>query len=242
MTLVAIADDTTGAPASDRAIAAVLFDWDCTLLDSRAALLGAWHESTEAVIGRRYPETAEEEQVIFTLPGAQIWPGITRDDAERQALIERFQQAYERTGESVRAFAGVPEALRALREAGISTAVVTSKARRRFSLDASRASLEDLIDVAVCAEDADAPKPDPGPVLKAIEVLGVPAGRAIMAGDTVVDVTAGLRAGTAVVGVAWGASTEDELRQAGAAVVARTPGDLVALVLAGPEELKGTTA
>ena len=45
------------------AITAVLFDWDGTLIDSRAALLAAWHESTEAVIGHRFPATAAEERL-----------------------------------------------------------------------------------------------------------------------------------------------------------------------------------
>jgi phosphoglycolate phosphatase len=75
-------------------------------------------------------------------------------------------------------------------------------------------------------------------VLKAVELLGVTAGQALMAGDTFVDVEAGLRAGTAVVGVAWGASTEDELREAGARAVVRTPGELVALVLERGDDVK----
>ncbi len=240
MTIVALTPNTSVAGASKRLIAAVLFDWDCTLIDSRAALIGAWHESTEAVIGRRFPVTPEEEQIIFTLPGAQIWPDLTADPAQQQELIARFQQAYERTGEQIRAFPGVPEVLRSLREAGIAIAVVTSKARRRFTLDAQRASLEGLIDISVCAEDADAPKPDPSPVLKAIELLGLSAERTVMAGDTAVDVLAGLRAGTAVVGVAWGASTEEQLREAGATVVVAEPGELAALVLDEHAGLKGT--
>ncbi len=47
---------TVIAPA--RSVDAALFDWDGTLVDSREALLAAWHESTEAVLGRRYPATA----------------------------------------------------------------------------------------------------------------------------------------------------------------------------------------
>jgi HAD superfamily hydrolase (TIGR01509 family) len=238
VTIVAMTPSTSIGHDSEQAIAAVLFDWDGTLLDSRAALLGAWHESTAEVLGRVFPATADEERMVFTLPGTQIWPGITHSDSQRETLIERFQQAYERTGELVRAFDGIPEALRRLRDAGIPTAVVTSKARRRLTLDARRSGLEDLIDVAVCSGDTDAAKPDPAPVLKAVELLGVTAGQALMAGDTFVDVEAGLRAGTAVVGVAWGASTEDELREAGARAVVRTPGELVALVLERGDDVK----
>jgi HAD superfamily hydrolase (TIGR01509 family) len=212
---------------------AVVFDWDGTLLDSRAALLAAWHESTEDVLGRQFPVTEAEEREVFTLPGSAIWPRLAPDPRELDALVERFQQAYEHTGELVRAFPGIPDALGALREAGVTVAVVTSKARRRFALDARRASLEVLIDASVCDGDAPASKPDPRPVLVALKALGVSPAGALMVGDTVVDVTAGLRAGTGVVGVLWGASTEDELRRAGAEAVVARPSELTDIVLRG---------
>ena len=213
------------------AIEAVVFDWDGTLIDSRAALISAWHESTETVIGRRFPATAAEEREVFTLPGSAIWRRLAGADDRLQALADGFQEAYERTGELVRAFPGIPQALSELREAGVAIGVVTSKARRRFALDARRAQLEELIDASICDGDAPAAKPDPRPVLAALERLGVSAPDALMVGDTVVDITAGLRAGTAVAGVLWGASTESELRADGASAVFAEPSELTAAVL-----------
>jgi HAD superfamily hydrolase (TIGR01509 family) len=209
-------------------VAAALFDWDGTLLDSRAALLAAWRESTAAVIGRSYPATPAEEDVVFTLPGRQIWPTLTDDVDE---LAGRFQEAYDRSGERVRAFRGVLEMLEELRAAGVATAVVTSKARRRYAPDAVRAGLARAIDIAICAEDAAAPKPDPDPVLRALERLGVSGSQALMAGDTPVDVAAAVAAGTTAVGVGWGHSPDADLLAAGAVAVARDPAELLELAL-----------
>lgn len=209
-------------------VAAALFDWDGTLLDSRAALLAAWRESTAAVIGRSYPATPAEEDVVFTLPGRQIWPTLTDDVDE---LAGRFQEAYDRSGERVRAFPGVLEMLEELRAAGVATAVVTSKARRRYAPDAVRAGLAGAIDIAICAEDAAAPKPDPDPVLRALERLGVSGSQALMAGDTPVDVAAAVAAGTTAVGVGWGHSPDADLLAAGAVAVARDPAELLELAL-----------
>lgn len=209
---------------------AALFDWDGTLLDSREALLHAWHTATEAVTGRRYPTTAEEEALVFTLPGSVLFPPLTEDERQLAALVDGFQAAYLEASEDVRAFEGIGDALADLRAAGLAIGVVTSKGRRRFEPDARRAGLAELIDAAICQEDVAAPKPDPAPVLAACAALRVAPGRAVMTGDTAVDVDAGLRAGTAVVGVAWGAGDEQALLTAGAHAVVRHPDELARLL------------
>jgi len=209
-------------------VTAALFDWDGTLLDSRAALLSAWRESTEAVLGRSYPATAEEEDIVFTLPGREIWPTLT-DDVD--TLVASFQVAYDRSGERVRPFPGVLEMLEELRTAGVRTAVVTSKSRRRYAPDAVHAGLAGSIDIAICSEDVTATKPDPDPVLRALEKLGVAGSDALMAGDTPVDVAAALAAGTTAIGVGWGHFAAADLLAAGASAVAEDPSELVAMAL-----------
>ena len=210
---------------------AALFDWDGTLLDSREALLRAWHSATEAVVGRRFPATAEEEALVFTLPGAQLFPQVAGDAGTAAELTAAFQAAYEHTSEQLRPFPGIVDLLARLRKAGVGIAVVTSKARRRYDADARRIGVRELVDVAVCQEDTTAHKPDPAPVVHALRALGVAASHAVMTGDTPVDLAAGAAAGTAVVGVAWGASGEGPLRDAGAIAIARDAGELGTLVL-----------
>jgi HAD superfamily hydrolase (TIGR01509 family) len=219
--------------ASPRTVRAALFDWDGTLVDSRAVLLAAWRESTAQVLGRSYPQTPAEENLVFTLPGSRIWPTLARERDQLDALVVAFQSAYEASAGEVRTFPGVKRMLEALRAAGLSIAVVTSKARRRYGPDASHAGIATLIDVAICAEDTDGAKPDPTPVLRALERFGVRASLAVMIGDTPVDVAAGIAAGTRTIGVAWGHAGEAELRAAGAERVADDPAQLTALLLGG---------
>jgi pyrophosphatase PpaX len=210
---------------------AALFDWDGTLLDSREALLRAWHSATERVLGRRFPAGAEEEELVFTLPGVLLFARIARDADQTAELKARFQEAYEVSSEALRAFPGIPALLAELRDAGVAIGVVTSKARRRYEADARRIGVDGLVDVAVCVEDTSLHKPDPAPVLHALRALGVSPDRAVMAGDTPVDLAAGTAAGTAVVGVAWGNSGEGPLRDAGATAIAGDASELATLVL-----------
>jgi phosphoglycolate phosphatase len=216
------------APEADAGrpiISTVVFDWDLTLSDSRAALLTSWYESTEAVIGRRYPADPAEEDVAFTRPGSEIWPAIAPDGQRSARLAEAFQAAYERNSSVIRAFPGVAQMLVALRVAGVGIGVVTSKGRRRYEPDASRIGLADKIDVAVCAGEAPA-KPDPRGVLDAVRRLGGEPAQAAMVGDTIVDIQAGLRAGVIPVGVGWGHCDTARLLAAGARAVAATPAEL----------------
>jgi pyrophosphatase PpaX len=212
--------------------AAALFDWDGTLLDSREVLLRCWHTATAAVADRTFPASPAEEALVFTRPGSELFPPLVGHDRRRTAdLLAAFQAAYEEHSAALHPFPGVVEMLGELREGGVAIGVVTSKGRGRFTSDAADAGLDALVDVALCMEDTEAHKPDPAPVLAALEALGAAADRAVMVGDTPVDVGAGLAAGTAVLGVAWGATAPDALLAAGAFAVAADPGELGRLVL-----------
>lgn len=212
-------------------IAAALFDWDGTLSDSRETLLAAWHRSTVDVLGRRFPVGRSEEDIVFTLPGAEIWPELAADAEQARRLADAFQIAYSDVAMHTRPFPGVVGALERLRAAGVALGVVTSKGRSRLEADATRLGLAPLLDVTICAGEAAAAKPDPAPVRAALATLAVGPDRAAMVGDTPVDIRAGTAAGALAIGVAWGHASVDELRAAGATAVATTPGDLVALLV-----------
>jgi pyrophosphatase PpaX len=86
------------------------------------------------------------------------------------------------------------------------------------------------VGVAVCQEDTAVHKPDPAPVLHALGALGAAPEKAVLAGDTPVDVAAGLAAGVACVGVAWGAADSRALLEAGATAVARDALELAEMI------------
>lgn len=221
------------SPAVDAppALGAALCDWDGTLSDSFTALLTAWHISTEPVLGCRYPVTEAEIDRVLTVPGHIIWTDITRDEAHCRELITAFQLAYAETSRQIHAYPGVGALLARLRDAGVPIAVITSKTRPRFVVDAATIGLDELITVAMCAEET-APKPDPAPLHAALERL-VPRERAVMIGDTIVDIAAGRAAGVRTIGVTWGHADERALLAAGADVVVATTAELQDQLLQG---------
>jgi len=70
--------------------------------------------------------------------------------------------------------------------------------------------------------DTAASKPAPDMLFQAMERAGVEAENTLMIGDSVHDMRMAVAAGVMGVGVAWGYCSEDELRDAGAAVIVPT--------------------
>jgi phosphonatase-like hydrolase len=132
---------------------------------------------------------------------------------------------------------GVPEALAALRAAGVRVALTTGFARD--VAEPLLASLGwtvggDLVDAMVCADDVPAGRPAPYLVFRAMERTGVRrVDRVLVAGDTLADLRSGTNAGAAaVVGVATGALGLDALGAERHTHLLRSVADLPALVAA----------
>ena len=73
-------------------------------------------------------------------------------------------------------------------------------------------------------------KPEPEPVLLALEQLNASAETAMFVGDSPYDIQAGRAAGVCAVGVSWGAFSIEALRDAGATVIIDRPADLIPYV------------
>jgi HAD superfamily hydrolase (TIGR01509 family) len=213
---------------------AVLFDWDGTLVDTRTALLAAWHDVTESTLGRRFPVTPEEQRWAFGRRGAETFPELSEDPAVVAALIAGFTPAYRRYASMVTPFPGVADVLARLRAARCRTGVITSKTFDRFSLDAARTALDGGWETVVCADDVSRGKPDPEPVVTALRRLAVQPTKALLVGDSPADMTAAVAAGTRAIGVEWGFSSRAELLDAGASLTVGTCEELLAECVGQP--------
>jgi HAD superfamily hydrolase (TIGR01509 family) len=127
----------------------------------------------------------------------------------------------------LRPLRGAADLLRACKRRGLAVVLASSADKAEF--DTLRAALdaEDAIDAATCSGDVESSKPAPDLVQAALDKIGVPAGEAASAGDTVWDVQAWRKAGVPCIGLLSGVSS-DELTSAGAAEIYRGPGDLLA--------------
>lgn len=129
-------------------------------------------------------------------------------------------------------YEGILAMLRALREAGVRTAVVSNKADFAVQPLVKR-YFGDLFDVALGEDTTKRPaKPAPDMVHHVLKTLNATTAEAVYIGDSEVDVLTAQNTGLACVAVTWGFRDRACLKNAGATVLADTPKELLNLILA----------
>jgi pyrophosphatase PpaX len=203
----------------------VLFDLDGTLVDSGAMILASFRHATKTVLAQEIPD----EQLAALVGGMNIDEQMrTLDAGHVDELVRAYREHNEPLHADLQAFPGVEDLLAELRAQGRKLGVVTSKRRRTVDLAFAVLPIERFFDAVVTSGETERHKPNPDPVLLALERLGAHPGDAAFVGDSPFDVGAGKAAGVFTVAVSWGGlHSEDRLVQAGADVVVHSPEDLL---------------
>lgn len=180
----------------------VLFDLDGTLIDSGPIILASMRHAALTVLG-----TEPDEELVRSAIGGPGLIAQMRDlDPERvDELVEAYRAHNEPLHDTLESFDGVLDLLGVLRAEGRRLGIVTAKRRATVELAFRRfPALRDAFDVVVGAEDTVRHKPDPDPVLAALDRLGAAPEDAAYVGDSPFDVRAAKAAGTFAVAVGWG--------------------------------------
>ena len=149
----------------------------------------------------------------LALPAAQACIGRSVDTLYEPAW-QRYQHHYlQINGQHSDVYPGVPEGLRALREAGLQLACLTNKplAFARDLLDAK--GLAGHFSLVFGGDSFERKKPDPLPLIKTCEALGTVPQDTLMVGDSSNDAQAGHAAGCGVVLVTYGYNHGQPIRQ-----------------------------
>ncbi len=132
----------------------------------------------------------------------------------------------------IAAFDELLEVLPRLKAEGRKLGIVTAKRHRTVALALDRfPRLAEEFDVVIAHEDTERHKPDPDPVLAAVERLEAEPSQAAYVGDSPFDIQAAKAAGAFAVAVGWGGIHSDErlLAEEPNAFV-RSPGELLGVL------------
>ncbi len=213
--------------APERALQAVLFDWDGTLADTfaatRRASLAVFRHFGIEMDDARYQDTYRPD---WHETYRQLGIPVERWDEAGEVWRTRY---LERSA-GVRLLPGAAGVLDALDAAGIPTGIVTSADRERFLADLARLGLRGRFRALVAFEDAARKKPHPEGLHLALRRLDAPSQRALYLGDRPEDVEMGQRAGVRTAAVVSAFSDEVMLREAAPDLFLDSIRDLPALV------------
>lgn len=206
----------------------VLFDLDGTLADTIPLIVASYQHAFRAVLGEEVEETRARAWI-----GRPLLEALLEESPEHGHALDATYREWNlaNTGRLIRRYEGVPELLEALHEAGVTTAVVTSKRQETARLALEGVGIDHLVEVVAGLEDTDRHKPAPDPLLRGATVLGVDPARCVYVGDATVDVQAAQAAGMDAVAVTWGAGDRAALAAQGPTALVDEVADLQALLL-----------
>jgi phosphoglycolate phosphatase-like HAD superfamily hydrolase len=211
----------------------VIFDVDGTLVDSNDAHAHAWQEALEEA---GYPLPFERLRRLIGMGADQLLPeaiGVPASSSSGEAIAERRGRIFrERYLPRVRPLPGSRDLVLRLRRDGYLLAVASSAQPDELGALLKKAGVDDLIEAKTSADEVEESKPEPDVVMAALRKLKMPAGSALMIGDTPYDAEAARRAAVALIGFRSGGWSDPDL--AGALAVYDGPADLLARLDSSP--------
>ena len=220
-----------------------VFDLDGTLIDTLEDLKDSVNHTMRAY---GWPERSMAEIRAFVGNGLRRLvelsvPQLPRGENETDPLLPRPDvggEAFERLLAEYKAYyaahcmvktapyEGIPEAVRAIRDAGIRCAVVTNKMQSAAE-DIIRSFFGDVFDVVIGQVDGMPQKPAPDGVWLAMEKLGADPAKTAYVGDSEVDCLTARNARLPIIGVTWGFRDRAVLESNSADFIIDSPAELL---------------
>ena len=182
----------------------IVFDWDGTLFDS-TALITSCIQAACADVGVAVPSDRDASYVIgMGLVEAlqHAAPGLSRE--RYPELGQRYRHHYVARQHELSLFDGTLPMLKALKARHHWLAVATGKSRSGLDEALNTVQLRGVFDATRTADETTS-KPHPQMLLELMREVGVAPERSLMIGDTTHDLQLAANAGTASVGVSYGA-------------------------------------
>lgn len=178
----------------------LLFDFDGTLLDTNELII----QTFIAVLGEHFPGRYEREDILHFI-GPSLEQTFESIDAERAIELTAQYRAINKQlhDELITEYDGVTETLRLLKARGIKMAIVSTKRSANIKRGLALMGIGEVFEHIISLDEVKNPKPDPEPILLALEKLGASKEEALMIGDNYHDIEGGKNAGVRTAGVAW---------------------------------------
>lgn len=200
----------------------ILFDLDGTLIDTlddiadaaNFALASFGYPTHETARYRDFVGRGVDRLIMSIAPEWAMAPEQFR--SLKGCYLERYAS---HMADKSRPYDGAIDALRELRAMGLALCVISNKPDDDAKAAVSRFFGYDMFDLTAGGSEGTPLKPDPTLALRLVASVESSPERAVLVGDTHIDIETAKNAGMASIGAAWGFRGRAELEAAGATAV-----------------------
>lgn len=189
----------------------IVFDWDGTVMDSTAAIVGSIQAACRG-LGLTVPDEETARHVI----GLGLDQALRRavpdvPESKRPELIALYRHHFIVQSEAIPLYEGARETIIELHKSGYLLGVATGMSRAGLERALNSSGLKSYFHATRTA-DVTLSKPDPAMLLELMEELEVPANRTLMIGDTTHDLLMAQNADVDAIAVMHGAHLPEQLQ------------------------------
>lgn len=210
----------------ERAVRAVIFDQDGTLINTFIPALHAY-----SVVTGREITLAELEPVAHLGAARNLVSALLGREAT-DADDDVFHDALATEVSAIDPYDGIVDLLNALRERGIATGLATNSDARSATVVLGAHGFDALLDTIVTVDMVSGPKPSPESIELAVANLGCRPEEVAFVGDSNADMLAARAAGVLAVAAGWGHQAPG-IDRTHVDVWLETPGEVLDLLPAG---------
>lgn len=193
----------------------ILLDLDGTLLDSNDAHASSW---AEALHEFDYDIDFQQVRRLIGMGTDHLLPkltGVSSESSRGEHIAHRRGEIFkEKYLPYLKPFPFARELVERMILSGYKLVVATSAGKEDLDGLLKQIGIDDLINCATSADDAESSKPSPDIVIEALKKAKASPHESIMLGDTPYDIKAAHRAGVRTVALTSGGWKEEELKDA----------------------------
>lgn len=186
----------------------VLFDVDGTLVDTEYIIINSLQRVLEEQLGLSTEE--HELEFVLGIPGEKAVQRLADSEEMREKLLKQWEKYIAKLTHRTTLFHDIEELLSVLKQKGFKLGIVTSKTKEEMKNEFDYFGLNNYFDVRISASDTAKHKPNPEPILKALDMIGSNASQAMYIGDSVYDMQSAKASDVRFALAKWGAKNKKE--------------------------------
>ncbi|MDF7639630.1 HAD family hydrolase [Lactobacillus sp. ESL0791] len=180
----------------------ILFDMDGTLIDTRKVTVTSLQFVLKKYQKQKF--STKELEFVLGIPGKEAIQHFGFTTKENQFLLAKWDQMIAANFAQVHTFFGITGLLNKLYKKSIKLGIVTSETKKELALSFRTVKIEQYFMQVITVEDTIAHKPNPEPILKAMDLLCSPPQETLFVGDTIYDYECARRSAVAFMAALWG--------------------------------------